>query len=231
MVGKPPGFGKAGRVHEDKEAELLDAGEDLAEALGREILAGDIGRDLDAAKPERVVDAVELCDGEVGRLKRHRAERDEAIGMPADDVREIVVDDARGGDPEIGVRAVIGLVRRGRDRLDVDPHPVHIGEPLLDRGELDAGALGLLAVDLARALVGVFLARMPRRSRVAGDHFGGLRGQHMAMNIDGEPFAACMGRPWKAPRNFRPRRQAFEQHLGFLPSVSSILGAFSRCCE
>jgi hypothetical protein len=47
-------------VHENEEPELLDAGEDLAEPLGREILAGDIGRDLDAAKAQRVMDAVEF---------------------------------------------------------------------------------------------------------------------------------------------------------------------------
>ena len=78
------------------------------------------------------------------------------------------------------------------------------------------------AVDLAGALVGVLLARVPRRGGVAGDHLGGLRGQHMAMNVDGEPFAAGMRRPGKAPRDFRPRRQAFEQHLA-PSSVSRIL--------
>ena len=145
-------------------------------------------------KPERFVHPVELGDREIGRLKRHRAERDKAVGMTAGDVGEIVVDDPRRGDPEIGVGAVIGLVRRGRDRLDVDPHPIHVGEPFLDRSELDAGALGLLPVDLAGALIGVDLARMPRRIGIAGDHLGGLRGQHMAMNVDREPFAARMRR-------------------------------------
>src|SRR5437763_11184085 len=157
MIGEPPRFGKPRRVHEDEEPELLDAGEDLAEPLGREILAGDIGRDLDAAKTERLVDAVEFGDGEIRGLKRYRAERHKAVRITAGYLGEIVVDDARRGDPEIGVGAVISLVRRWGDRLDVDPHPVHVGEPLLDRGELDAGALGLLAVDLSRPLVGVLL--------------------------------------------------------------------------
>ncbi len=39
-------------MHEDQHAELLDPREDLAEALGGEILAGDVGRDLDTAKPQ-----------------------------------------------------------------------------------------------------------------------------------------------------------------------------------
>jgi hypothetical protein len=34
MVGKPTRVGKPGRVHEDQEAEFLDASEDLAEPLG-----------------------------------------------------------------------------------------------------------------------------------------------------------------------------------------------------
>ncbi len=88
--------------------------------------------------------AVELGDRQIGRLKRHRAERDKPVGMTAGDVGEVVVDDPRRRDPEIAVGAVIGLVRRGRDRLDIDTHQIHVGEPLLDRGELDAGALGLL---------------------------------------------------------------------------------------
>ena len=219
MVAEPPRLGEPGRVHEHQQAELLDAGEDLAEALGRQILAADIGRDLDAAEAQGFVQPVEFGDGEIGRLERHRAERHEAIRVASGDVGEVVVDDARGGDPEIGVGAVIGLVRRGRDRLDVDPHPVHVGEPIFDRGELDAVALGLLAVDLAGALVGVDLARVPRGGGIAGDHLGGLRGQHMAVNVDGEPFAAGMSRPRKPPRNWRAGRQAFEQHLRLPPRL------------
>ena len=52
MVGKPSRLGKTGRVHEDQHSELFDPREDLAEALGREILAGNVGRDLDAAKAQ-----------------------------------------------------------------------------------------------------------------------------------------------------------------------------------
>ena len=92
-------------------------------------------------KPERFVQPVEFGDRQIGRLKRHRAERDKAVGMAAADLGDVVVDDARGGDPEIGPAAVKGLGRRRGDRLDVDPHPIHVGEPFLDRGELDAGAL------------------------------------------------------------------------------------------
>src|SRR5215472_17999799 len=224
MVGEAPGFWEAGRMHENKEPELLDPGEDLAEALGREILAGDVSGDLDAAKTQGFMDPVQFGDREVWRLKRYGAERNKAAGVAPGNVGEVVVDGARGGESELGVGAVIGLVRRGRDRLDVYPHPVHVREPFLDRGELDASPFGLLPVDLARALVGEFLPRVPRRRRVARDHLRGLRGQHVTMDVDGEPFAACTSRPRKTARNLRPWRQTFEQHH----APSSVLAHPSR---
>jgi hypothetical protein len=53
----------------------------------------------------------------------------------------------------------------------------------------------------------------------------------MTVNVDGKPFAARVSRPGETSQNFRARWQAFEQHLGFLPSVSSILGGFARVGE
>ena len=52
VVGEPPRLGKPGRVHEDQHAKLFDPREDLAEAFGRKVFAGDIGRDLDAAEAQ-----------------------------------------------------------------------------------------------------------------------------------------------------------------------------------
>ena len=176
-------------------------------------------------KPEGFVQPVELGDSQVGGLERHRAERHEAVGVTPGDVGEVVVDDPRRGDAEIGVGAVIGLVRRRRNRLDVDPHQVHVGQPLFDRGELDAGALGLLAVDLAGALVGEDLARVASGDGVSGDHLGGLRGQHVAVDVDREPFAAGMRRARKPPGDRRAGRQAFEQHFSaFLLIWRTALG-------
>ena len=63
VVGEAPRLRKAGRMHEDQHAELFDPREDLAEALCREILAGNVGRDLDAAEPQGFMDPVELGDG------------------------------------------------------------------------------------------------------------------------------------------------------------------------
>ena len=138
VIAEAARLGEPGRVHEDRQTELFGLGEDPAEAVGRQVLAGDVGGDLDAAQSERSVQPFEFGDRKLRRLERHRAQADEAIRMAADDVGDVVVDRARGGDAEIGRRVVIGLVRRGRERLDVDPHHVHVGEALLHRGELHA---------------------------------------------------------------------------------------------
>ncbi len=52
MVAEAAGFREAGRMHEQHEAKLLGAREDRPEARLRQIGAGDIGGDLDAAQPE-----------------------------------------------------------------------------------------------------------------------------------------------------------------------------------
>ena len=219
MVAEAAGLGKPGRVHEQDEPQLLGARENRPEARLRQIGAGDVGRDLDAAQPERFVQPVELGDGKLGRLERHRAEPDEAVRMIAADLGDIVVDDPRGGDAEIGRHAVEGLGRRRGDRLDVDPHAVHVGEPGRDVGELNAGAAGLFAIGLAGQLVGELMARLPvHRQAGALHHLLGLHGQQMAVDIDREPLAACMHRPRKTARDLRPLGQACEQHSKVPPS-------------
>jgi hypothetical protein len=150
------------------------------------------------------VQPLQLGDGQFRRLERHRAEPDKAVRVIAADLGDVVVDDLGGGDAEIGRDAVEGLRRRGGDRLDVDPHAVHVFEPLLDRGELHAVAFGLLAVDLPCVLIGEVMARLPVHGEPrALDHLLGLRGQQMAMNVDREPFAAGMHRTGKAAGDLR----------------------------
>jgi hypothetical protein len=120
---------------------------------------------------------------------------------------------ARGGDAEVGRRVVIGLVRRGRERLDVDPHHVHVGEPLFDRCKLNTSSFGLLFVYVARAWIGEHVA-WPSLDQTGGtEHRLGRLGQHMAMDIDGEMPSARMRRPGKATWNLRVGWQATEQHL------------------
>src|ERR1700730_5387157 len=172
-----------------------------------------MGHDLDAAKPQRFVQSLELCDREIGGLKRHRAETDETVGITAADLGNEVVDGARGLAPEIGVGAVIGLARRGGDRLDVDPHPVHILDPLFGRGALEACPFAVLAVDDTAVLAGGGFEKPLRDRGVALDHRRRLVASDMAMNVNREPFAAGMNRTRETPGYLRPRRQTFEQHL------------------
>ena len=73
MVAEAARLGEAGRVHEQHQAQFLGALEDRSEARFGEIGAGDIGGDLDAAQSQRFVQPVDLGDGELGRLERHRA--------------------------------------------------------------------------------------------------------------------------------------------------------------
>jgi hypothetical protein len=122
--------------------------EDRPETRCRQVLAGDMGHDLDAAKPERFVQPVELGEGQLGSLERHRAEPREAVGIAAAHLGDLVVEDARRREAELRVGAVIGLARRRRDRLNVDPHMVHVGDTLLGRHALQMCPLAILPVDL-----------------------------------------------------------------------------------
>ncbi len=199
MLGQPSGFGKPVGMHKDDEAELLAAREDLAEALGRQILAGDMGHDLDAAEAQRFVQPVEFGDRQLGSLKRHGPEADKAVRVAAADIGNKIVDRARGFEPEIGVGAVIGLARRRRDRLDVDPHPIHVLDPLFGRAALGAGPHAVLPVDLPAALIGRSFEKPPRHVRITLDHCCRLLAAHVAMNVERKPFAACVRRAGKAP--------------------------------
>src|SRR5207253_3254466 len=100
MVGKAPGLGEPVGMHEHDEPQLLGACEDLAKAIGRKILAGDMGHDLDAAKPQRFVQSVEYGNRETGSLKRHCAEADETVWVTAADLSDEIVDGARSLAPE-----------------------------------------------------------------------------------------------------------------------------------
>ena len=134
-------------------------------------------------------------------------------GWRADDVGDVVVDRARGGDAEIGRRVVIGLVRRGRERLDVDPHHVHVGEPLFHRGELHPRPFRLLPVDLARARIGEHIARPAFDLTGGAEHRLGHLGQHVAVDIDGEVLAARMRWTGEPTWDARIGRKTTEQHL------------------
>src|SRR6202034_773061 len=88
--------GEARRMQEDEDAELFGLGEEGAEFRGRQLLAIDVGADLDAAQAKLLHRALELGDGEVGRLERHGGETDKAIGMIGADLRDVLANEMRG---------------------------------------------------------------------------------------------------------------------------------------
>ena len=79
VVGEAAASVNPSGMHKDEQAQLFAAREDLAEALGRQILAGDMGHDLDAAEAQRFVQPVEFGDRQLRGLERHGAEADKAV--------------------------------------------------------------------------------------------------------------------------------------------------------
>ena len=69
--------------------------EEREERRVAEVHAVDVGADLHARQAELAHAALELGDGEVGRLQRHRAEAGEARRVVAHDAGEVVVEEAR----------------------------------------------------------------------------------------------------------------------------------------
>ena len=112
VIGKTPGLGEPVGMHEDHQAQLFTSGEGLAEAVGRQILAGHVGHDLDAAKTQGFVQSLELGDREIGSLEGHSPEPDETVRVAAANLGNEIVDGARGLAPEIGIGPVVGLTRR-----------------------------------------------------------------------------------------------------------------------
>src|SRR6185437_4407759 len=105
----------------------------------------------------------------------------------------------RSREPEIGVGPVIGLPRRRRDRLDIDPHPVHVLDPPFGGRALDAGAHAVLAVYVPTARIGLGLEKPARNLFMPLDQLRRFLAADMAVDVDREPFAAGMHRPGKSP--------------------------------
>ena len=184
-----------------------------------------MGHDLDAAEAKRFMQSVELGERQLGGLERHGAETDETVRVAAADIRDEIVDGARRLEAEIGVGAVIGLARRRRDRLDVDPHPVHVRDPRLGRRALHAGPNAVLPIDLAAARVGRSFEKPPRDIGIAFDHRRRLLTADMAVDVDREPFSAGMYGARKAARQrFRSRGQTFEENILSRAAHSGLLG-------
>ena len=87
MVLEAAGFGEAVGMDEDQGPQLLAAREDRAEARRRQVLAGDMRHDLDAAEAQRFMQPLQFGHGQFRGLERDRAEPDEAVGKAADSRR------------------------------------------------------------------------------------------------------------------------------------------------
>ena len=66
--------------------------------------------------------------GRLGVLHWYGAERKEPAGIAGGGFDELLVDDPGGLGAQLGIRPVVVLVNRDGDRLDVDAHPVHVGD-------------------------------------------------------------------------------------------------------
>ena len=114
------------------DAEFLRSGEERTELRFGQLPAIDVGIDLDAAQPEVVHAATHFRDGQFGRLHRHRAHADKAIGVFRHGVGHRVVDGARNIAADAGVGEIEILTGRGADRLHVDAETIHVGEAAAD---------------------------------------------------------------------------------------------------
>src|SRR6266702_1391461 len=90
---------------------------------------------------------------------------------------------------EIRTGAIIGLARRRRNRLDVDPHMVHVGDALLGRVALRPRPLAILAVDRPAPLARLRFEIPARDLLAAFDQGGRLVAADMAVDVSGKPFA------------------------------------------
>ena len=157
--------------------------------------------------------SVKFGNGQLRRLKRHRAEPYKAVGVAATDLGDKIIDRARSRKPELGIGAIISLAGGGGNRLDVDPHPVHVFDALFGRYALLISAFAIGPIDCAALWAGLGLEKPTRNVDIAFDELRRLFAPDMAVDIDREPFAAGMHRAGETPRDRRAFREAFEQHL------------------
>ena len=122
----------------------------------RELAAVDVGADDEAAQIEPADRVVHLLDGEVRLLERDVAETDEAVGVRGAQLGDPLVlhlHDPRG---EIRLREVQELAGVDADHVDVDPLPIHLAEPAVQRAGVDGHRAGAevrhRAIDLRQIL-------------------------------------------------------------------------------
>ena len=136
-------LGEAGRVDQHQRVELLGLLPERRESRIGQLLAVDVGENLDALEAELLHAALELLGRFVAVLHRHAAERDQPVLVLADIFGDAVVERAGGLHADIDGQVVIDLRRRRADELHVDAHLVHHAETLI-RGAYARADVGRL---------------------------------------------------------------------------------------
>ena len=143
-------------MHEDHHAQLLGAGEETVElqvGVGQ-VLAVDVGADLDAPKTEVLDAMIELLDCQLGVLQRHRSHADKAVRGVGHHLGDALVDFAREFRAIGRFGPVKEVIRRRAYRLDVHAHAVHVLQALRHAGQFWSAGRHLLDVGLTRDRVG-----------------------------------------------------------------------------
>jgi hypothetical protein len=181
----------------------------------------DIGAEFDAAKAKFVDRAVEFGHRHAEVLQRHRAHAHQPIRMLGNETGDMVVDHMAAVARDFGRRRIDEVAGIGRDHLDVDAVPIHVGQASLKIGQfrkIDLAALRLNApgeiVDMGVGVRGFATAGNPGSLQ----HHGVGLGHHaVAVDIDGAPaFGAAGVRRCAALIGRRAACLALKQHRLFL---------------
>ncbi len=179
---------EAGRVDQHQCVELLGLFPERRKGRIGQLLAVDVGEDLDAFETELLHAALELLGRLVAVLHRHAAERHQPILVLAHILRDAVIERARSLHADVERQVIVDLRRRRTDELHVDAHLVHDGKALVRRGDARADIRSLFCHQ-----------RLGFRRRVRNQRIGRLlemrchdlrhaRDRDMGVHIEGEAF-------------------------------------------
>ena len=179
-----PPLGEAVGMDHDEAAELLGLPPERLVLRRRQLVAVDVGEDLDALEAE-VVDA----EGEFLRrrravLQRHRAEAREAVRALVHEGGDAFVDDLRRLHRLFGPERVVALEGRRGDELEIDAHRVEDGDAVVHVRHRDGAVLVLLAVDRLRLIVRVPDHRDVGEGQVRLCEARGLRHRDVRVDVD-----------------------------------------------
>ena len=153
--------------------------------------------DLDAAQSDGLCSRSSSATASSGAWNGAVPSPTKQSGCWPQNLGDVVVDDPRGGDAEIGGDTVEGLRRRGGDRLDVDPHPDPCRRAA-SRSKVNCRRVRRACSRLTSRvrLVGELVTRLPVHAEgpAAATNLLGFRGQQVAVDVDGEYLPrACAG--------------------------------------